>query len=345
MSIYRDKARGRYVFEFDVRLDGQRIRARKILPKAWTRAQANAFDEKERARLYAQVRNGERPRHTIDDAVALYLEHRCPELKSGENTKREILLMYWAYGGKPLEALTEVCREIARDGRERKEDRDKPLSAATIRNRIRYLAAACRYAWKHHGLGDSDPTARITVPAVSNERHFYASRAEMLQIARAMRVQTGHDNRARDARAVLRIGFYSGMRLAEILRAEPKDDCFYLGTTKNGKPRLVPIHPKIRCCLWIYKGEMLAKVTVQKQFRMARARVGLDHLHFHDVRHSAASEMINAGVDLYTVGAVLGHADARSTKRYAHLATQTLVAAVGKIGQKIPHQGTKKPPE
>jgi site-specific recombinase XerD len=89
---------------------------------------------------------------------------------------------------------------------------------------------------------------------------------------------------------------------------------------------------------------MLAKVTVQKQFRMARARVGLDHLRFHDVRHSAASEMINAGVDLYTVGAVLGHADARSTKRYAHLATQTLAAAVEKIGQKIPHRKSKKPP-
>jgi site-specific recombinase XerD len=48
----------------------------------------------------------------------------------------------------------------------------------------------------------------------------------------------------------------------------------------------------------------------------------------------AAGEMVNGGVDLYTVGKVLGHRDARSTQRYAHLTTETLTAAVGTIGKK-----------
>jgi site-specific recombinase XerD len=42
--------------------------------------------------------------------------------------------------------------------------------------------------------------------------------------------------------------------------------------------------------------------------------------------------MVNAGVDLYTVGGVLGHKSAVSTARYAHLAAHTLGDAVGKIG-------------
>lgn len=46
------------------------------------------------------------------------------------------------------------------------------------------------------------------------------------------------------------------------------------------------------------------------------------------VRHSAASFMINAGIDLYAVGRVLGHADHKSTMRYSHLANATLMAAV-----------------
>jgi integrase len=50
----------------------------------------------------------------------------------------------------------------------------------------------------------------------------------------------------------------------------------------------------------------------------ARDKVGLKGLHFRGSRHSAASELINAGVDLYTVGRVLGLNDARSTQRYAH---------------------------
>jgi site-specific recombinase XerD len=55
-------------------------------------------------------------------------------------------------------------------------------------------------------------------------------------------------------------------------------------------------------------------------------------MHLHDLRHSAASEMINADVDLYVVGAVLGHKDPRSTARYAHLQHRTLSEAVRKIG-------------
>ncbi len=38
--------------------------------------------------------------------------------------------------------------------------------------------------------------------------------------------------------------------------------------------------------------------------------------------------MINAGVNLYAVGKVLGHADHKSTMRYSHLANETLLAAV-----------------
>jgi site-specific recombinase XerD len=43
---------------------------------------------------------------------------------------------------------------------------------------------------------------------------------------------------------------------------------------------------------------------------------------------------VNAGVDLFTVGKVLGHRDARSTARYSHLSADTLAVAVGKIGTK-----------
>ena len=48
----------------------------------------------------------------------------------------------------------------------------------------------------------------------------------------------------------------------------------------------------------------------------------------HDLRHSAASFMINGGIDLYAVGRILGHADHKSTMRYSHLANETLLRAV-----------------
>jgi len=53
---------------------------------------------------------------------------------------------------------------------------------------------------------------------------------------------------------------------------------------------------------------------------------------FHELRHTYASHLAQAGVDLLTISKLLGHADTRVTsKHYAHLADKTLAAAVTKL--------------
>lgn len=320
MSVYRDKTKGRFVFEFARYVDGQRVRTRKLLPKTWTQAQADAYDRKESAKLYAIATCVERAQHSIEDAVGVYLNERAPQLKSFDSIRQELSLMYWAYQGKPISALAEACKVYAAKATK---DDGTPLAPATIRNRIRWLTSACRYAWKHHSMCEHDPASGVIVPTVKNARHEYVDRREMLSLAKACT--------NRQARMAIRIAFYSGMRLSEILRAKLSAQGFVLADTKNGQPRIVPVHPRIAVCARRMKPG--PKITVQRAFMRARATVGLDHIHFHDLRHSAASELINAGVDLYTVGKVLGHKDARSTQRYAHLAVDTLSVAIGKIGR------------
>jgi site-specific recombinase XerD len=60
----------------------------------------------------------------------------------------------------------------------------------------------------------------------------------------------------------------------------------------------------------------------------ARKRAGLPELRVHDLRHSFASFLVNAGRSLYEVQELLGHADIRTTSRYAHLSRERLFAAV-----------------
>lgn len=252
--------------------------------------------------------------------MAIYLKERVPHLKSGDNIVGELAQMYWAYQGKPMSALAEACKEYT--AKARKGDGSK-LAAATLRNRIRYLTSACRYAWKHHGMSDHDPADRVISPTVRNERRHFIDRRQMLALCRACK--------HRATRAAIRIAFYSGMRMSEIKRAERVGEMFVLHDTKNGEPRHVPVHPKIRRCIHI---PLPDQSRISKHFRDARKAIGMDWLHFHDLRHSAASEMINAGVDLYTVGAVLGHKSAISTKRYAHLATASIRDALTQIGRK-----------
>ena len=62
-----------------------------------------------------------------------------------------------------------------------------------------------------------------------------------------------------------------------------------------------------------------------------RALAKLDDVRLHDLRHTYASHAVMSGLDLYTVGRLLGHADTASTERYAHLADEHVVAAAGRI--------------
>lgn len=57
---------------------------------------------------------------------------------------------------------------------------------------------------------------------------------------------------------------------------------------------------------------------------------GIDHLRFHDLRHTAATWMVNSGVDLFAVGRQLGHKNIQTTQRYAHLDIRTSAAGIAK---------------
>ena len=88
--------------------------------------------------------------------------------------------------------------------------------------------------------------------------------------------------------------------------------------------------PKYENCLWLIPNPETKKpfVSIKHPWQKALKDARLPDLRIHDLRHSAASFMINSGVDLFAVGKVLGHADYKSTMRYSHLANETLLSAV-----------------
>lgn len=356
MSITRHAKTGRWLYQFDRIVAGQRVRANKLLPQGWMRPQAQEFDRIETARLYALATGVDRAQPLIEDAVLLYLQQHAPALKSHKDIQGSLALLHPYYAGKPITALPEIARTFATE-------QALTLSPATVRNRLAYLRAACRWAWKTHNMAEHDPAERMVLPKVRNARHLYFDRRAMLQIARAM---PNHISRA-----VFRVAFYSGMRLSEILRARiqtnGQDLLLALDDTKNGEVRLVPVHARIahllrkpatqqrnrrdsmgrklnhdKSGLSITWPPQIHASTTSHHVKTAMRAVGMGDYRQHDGRHSAASEMINNDVDLYTVGAILGHKSYTSTQRYAHLATAKLSAAVATIGRNPQTRPTAK---
>ncbi|VVE90307.1 tyrosine-type recombinase/integrase [Pandoraea bronchicola] len=330
MPSHYDKSKGRWRYTFNRVLHGRRFRASKLLPKGWGAREADEYGRNEDARLYSQASGLEKPRAYIAEAVRLYLEEKCPQLKNGTKAAQDLLILQPYYEGRFIDELPDVAAEYAEDPTARAEiHKGGVLSPATIRNRLAYLRAACRYAFKYHAICEHDPAERMRMPVVRNQRKFYPGRRDLLRIMRACEDTA--------TRALLKIAFYSGMRKGEILgKAQVMGDVFVLHDTKNGESRTIPIHPRLHVYLKRLPFTMDQR-TYYKYFMRARKAVGLEHIRIHDLRHGAASELINNGVDLYTVGAILGHKSQQSTARYSHLTGATLAGAINRIGQKNAH--------
>lgn len=319
--------RRRYRWTFERVIEGSRVRKAKLLPAGLSAKQADELGRKWDVETYALHTGVTKEVVTIGDCVLAHLADKRAGWKDG--LKRVQILEKWApeYAEQDANDLHAWSIRFVGYMRAKVDHRGmpkRPLSDAAIRNVLAYLRAAIKYAHKI-GRIEVDQTARMVIPAVSNERHHYPQRKEMLEIA--------HACKHREVRAAIRIAFYSGMRRGEILRAKVSRQGYSLDDTKNGRPRIIPIHPRVAVLARRIRFSLTVK-QFEEAWKKARAAAGHPSTKFHDLRHGAASEMINAGIDLFTVGGVLGHKSVVSTKRYSHLVTERLAAAVGKIGRK-----------
>jgi len=85
---------------------------------------------------------------------------------------------------------------------------------------------------------------------------------------------------------------------------------------------------------------------IKKGFAAACARAGIDDFHPHDLRHTHASWLVQAGVSIDRVKEILRHADIKTTMRYAHLAPQNLAESVGRLDcRTLPYRTAAKGPD
>ena len=145
---------------------------------------------------------------------------------------------------------------------------------------------------------------------------------------------------------ILIAALYTGLRRSELFRLTWQDVDFKRGLmrvlhTKNGEGREIPMTDILRDTLqqlprrlnsdYVFPGKTgHGLVDIRKRFNRALREAGIEAFVFHDLRHTFASHLVMAGVDLMTVKEFLGHKDIKMTLRYAHLAPDYKCAAINR---------------
>ena len=95
--------------------------------------------------------------------------------------------------------------------------------------------------------------------------------------------------------------------------------------------------PRFKNNLYVLPGDTEGShyVGLQKLWSEMRDHAGLADVRVHDLRHSFASTSLNNGGNLYIIGKLLGHKNAASTQRYAHLADQPLQKEADRVASHI----------
>lgn len=240
------------------------------------------------------------------------------------------------WGEMRVDAIT--TPEVARWLAELRQSGKAPATVEKIRitfNRSWELALT----WNTPGV-KFNPVRGIPRAKFHNAREKFLTSAEAARLLEA--AESSINPQLRNIVALLLL---TGARKRELLDAQWKNvdlarRVWLIPTSKTGKPRHVPLSqaaidiieqlPRWDNCPWLLPNPKTKKpfTDIKHPWDTARTAAGLVDLHIHDLRHSAASFMINAGIDLFAVGRILGHADHQSTVRYSHLANDTLLAAV-----------------
>jgi integrase len=158
-------------------------------------------------------------------------------------------------------------------------------------------------------------------------------------------------------KAIVMTALETGMRKGELQRLIWDAVDFERRTikviqTKNNESRILPISNTLLPVLdnlYVHRsGEYVFSKPVgsiygnwRRSFDTALKRVGIKDFRFHDLRHTFASYLVMAGVDIRTVQVLMGHKTIQMTMRYSHLSQSHLLEAVNKVGTNLAQFETK----
>lgn len=217
--------------------------------------------------------------------------------------------------------------------------RERSLSNSTIYGKVNAFKSFFRMLVER-GLLDRDPAEGLELPHTRHRVPEVLTRSEVSALLEASEV------RDRD-HCLIELLYGTGIRINEAARMRVGDLDLEAGTAlvrrgKGDKDRVVVLSPHLASDLkrylegrawggeWIFpspRGGYLTDETLRGLIRRYARKAGIvKRVTPHVLRHTLAVHLIDQGVDLATIGALLGHASLRTTQIYAQVSPRRLRA-------------------
>jgi len=270
-------------------------------------------------------------RMPFNEFVQIYLERVVSLMKSIRTERNRVKRWVKDLGMRPIGQIT---RAEIESWRREKMSRCKPATINRDLSRLRHMLNIAM-EWE---LLEKSPMQGMKFLRENNARTRYLSVDECHRLIDSCM--------APHIRAIVTVALHTGMRLGEILNLRWQDLDFSSGfilvrDSKNGQARQVPMDSMISTLLrsWPRLSDLVFTsvltggriVDVRTGFLNACKRAGLTDLHFHDLRHTFASQFVMSGGSLYTCQRVLGHKAINMTQRYAHLSPTYKIKAIDRM--------------
>ena len=225
-------------------------------------------------------------------------------------------------------------------------------SAQTVRHVIALISQIWNMAQVHDVVSGENPCRRVKKPQQDSRRMRFLTPNEATALLNALKV------RSKDTYDSAVLSLFAGLRAGEIHALTWSDVNFEAGTLyirdpKNRHSRHAYLSIEIEQVLKDREVENKKyalifpsvkggqRIAVSDTFEKVVNELGLNEdindarqkVVFHTLRHTFASWLVQRGTPLYTVAELMGHTSLEMTKRYAHLAPDTMrQAALGLSG-------------
>ena len=189
-------------------------------------------------------------------------------------------------------------------------------------------------------LLDDNLYRRVKKLRTANQRVRYLANAEEEALFKTLKGQDW-------VKDIIVMAINTGMRRGELFDLKWLDVDFnrrivHVRQSKSGRPRVIPLNSTTqtllkglqKTCEYVFPSPKKSERRVNdvgRQFERAVKNAKIADFHFHDLRHTAATRMADAGADPFTLAAILGHSDIRMTARYTHAADQAKRRAVDNL--------------